>query len=679
MLLEPGRIGRLELSNRIILSPHGTNYGGEHGEVTDELIAYYQRRAEGGASAIMYGTVRVATLVDGMKMMARQLSIDNDGYIPGYLRLNEAIHREGSKSIIQIQIGSGAAVGTVGGVGRASGTGKAAEMSKWYMAVPAEPVSPSGIAIPGCPKPRQLSTIEVEDIVQFAAKGAYRARLAEFDGVEINANTPYLLSQFMSPVYNKRTDRYGQDRLRLLLEMVAAIRESCGQDFPIIVRYKQATWPFPLDEAFEELEEVKEAKIIAKRLEEAGVDALHTSYGYVWEYFPEPSSHWPENFCLPLAKAIKKVVSIPVILTGRVRDPDLAESILRDGDADFIAMARALIADPDWPKKYAEGHVPEIWSCIACNECFRSIEKHNQVHCTVNPTVGRELLYDYRKLETAAKPKEVMVIGAGPAGMEAARVAALRGHQVTLVEKEDVLGRKLELASRLPGRKTFKDILSYYTTALKALRGKVEIARGSEVTPELVAEMEKEGMMPDIFIVATGGSSFIPEVPGVKGKNVITFIDAVANEAEIGETVVVVGANIIGCEVALLLAQQGKKVTLAELPGFRAKSDIDGLDVEGNIWVFTEQELRSQANISMVTAEKIDKITDKSVFFLDKAGNSLSFDAETVVLSLGFTQTDGLSRYLASKGKEVYTIGDANKPRKIKDATYEGFVVASRI
>jgi len=233
MLLESGRIGGLELSNRIILSPHGSNTGGERGEVTDELIAYYRRRAEGGAGAIMYGTVRVATLVDGMKMMARQLSIDNDGYIPGYLRLNETIHREGSKSIIQIQIGSGAAVGTVGGVGRTSGTGRAAEMSKWHMAVPAEPVSPSGIAIPGCPKPRELSTTEVEDIVQFAAQGAFRARLAEFDGVEINANTPYLLSQFMSPIYNKRTDKYGQDHLRLLLEMMAAIRETCGNDFPI--------------------------------------------------------------------------------------------------------------------------------------------------------------------------------------------------------------------------------------------------------------------------------------------------------------------------------------------------------------------------------------------------------------------------------------------------------------
>ena len=395
MLLEPGKIGKLHVPNRIMLSPHGTNFGGENGEVTDELIAYYKRRAEGGAGTIMYGTVRVATLVDGMKMMARQLSIDNDSYIAGYLRLNETIHREGSKSIIQLQIGSGAAVGTVGGVGRASGTGKATEMSKWYIAVPAEPVSPSGIAISDCPKPRELSTAEVEDIVAFAAKGAYRAKLAEFDGVEINANTPYLLSQFMSSVYNKRTDRYGQDRLRLLLEMMAAMRESCGQDFPIIVRYKQATWPFPLDENFEDLEEVKEAKVIAKRLEEAGVDALHTSYGYVWELFPEPSSHWPENFCTPLAKAIKKAVNIPVILTGRIRDPDLAESILRDGDADFIAMTRPLIADPDLPKKYAEGHVLTIWSCIGCNECFRSIELHSQVHCIVNPTAGRELLFDY--------------------------------------------------------------------------------------------------------------------------------------------------------------------------------------------------------------------------------------------------------------------------------------------
>ena len=668
MLLEPGRIGRLELPNRIIVSPHATNTAGERGEVTDEKIAYLKRRAEGGVGAIMVPTVRVATPVDSIKMIARQLCIDDNSFIPGFLRLTEAIHREGSKAIIQLQIGSGGNAATIG-----------AEMSQWYPGLRLEPVSPSGISPSGYVKPRELSTGEVEEIVKFAVKGAFRAKVAEFDAVEIHAHAFYLLRQFISPVFNKRTDKYGKDRLRLFLEIVQGIREVNGEEFPIIVRHTVATWPYPLDETFEEREEVKEAKIIAKRMEEAGVDAIQTSYNYVPEVFPEPSSHWPEDFAIPLGRALKSAVSIPIILTGRIRDPDAANSILRDGDADFIAVARALIADPDWPKKYAEGRVTEIWSCIACNECYRSVERHTQVRCTVNPTAGRELEYDYRKLKPAEEPKKVMVIGAGPGGMEAARVAALRGHQVTLVEKESDLGRKLELASRLPGRKTFKDILSYYTTAFKALRGKVEIARGSEVTPELVTEMEKEGMMPDVFIVAIGGIPFIPEVPGVKGKNVITFIDAVANEAEIGEAVVVVGANIIGCEIALLLAHQGKKVTLVELPGFRAKDDIDGGDVEGNIWAFTEQELRSQVNISMVTAEKLDKITNKSVFFLDNAGNSLSFDTETVVLSLGFIQTDELAKHLASKGKEVYTIGDAKKPRKIKDAVYEGFVVASRI
>jgi len=379
-----------------------------------------------------------------------------------------------------------------------------------------------------------------------------------------------------------------------------------------------------------------------------------------------------------MAKAIKSAISIPVLLTGRVRDPDIAESILRDGDADFIAMTRPLIADPDLPKKYASGRTTEIWSCIACNECFRSIERHVQVRCTVNPTAGRELLYDYRRLEPAKEPKKVMVIGAGVAGMEAARVAALRGHRVTLVEKEGDLGTKLEWASQLPGRKTFKDIISYYTTAFKALKDRVEIARGSEVTPELVSEMEEEGMMPDVFIIATGGSPSIPEVPGIKGESVVTFLDVAANKVQIGETVVVIGADIVGCEVALLLAQQGKKVTLVELPGFRASSDLDGLDVDKNIWAFTEQELH-KANISLVSAEKLTEITDKRAFFEDSAGNSLSFDAETVVLSLGFTPVNELTQHLASTKKEVYTIGNANKVGKIKDAIYEGFVVASRV
>ncbi len=666
MLLEPGRIGGLELPNRIMFAPHCSNTGGERGQVTDELIAYYRRRAEGGVGAIMIGTVRVATPIDSLKMAARQLCIDENSYTEGFLRLTEALHREGSKAIIQLQCGSGGNVGVLG------------EMDQWMPGPAAAPVSPSGIGWPGCPKPRQLSTSEVEEIVELAAKGAHRAKLAEFDAVEINAHALYLIAQFMSPIYNKRTDKYGKDRLRFLLDMVQRIREVNGEKFPVIVRYTIATWPYSLDEDFAEREDVKEAKLTAKRLEEAGAAAIHTSYNYVPWVFPEPSSHWPENFSLPMAKALKSAVSIPVLLTGRVRDPDLAESILRDGDADFIAMTRPLIADPDLPKKYAAGRVTEIWSCIACNECFRSLERHVAVRCTVNATAGRELLYDYRKLEPAKEPKKVMVIGAGAAGMEAARVAALRGHRVTLVEKESDLGTKLELASRLPGRKTFKDIISYYTIAFKALGGKVEIARGSEVTAELIAEMEKEGMIPDVFIVATGGSPFIPEVPGVKGKNVVTFLEAVTDKAEIGETVVVVGANIIGCEVALLLAQQGKKVTLVELPDFRTKSDLDGLEVEGNIWAFTEQELQ-KANISLVTAEKLTAITDKSVIFEDDTGKRLSFATETVVLSLGFTPLNELTKHLASKGKEVYSIGDTNKAGKIRDAVYEGFVVASRI
>jgi len=669
MLLESGRIGRLELPNRIIVSPHGTNTAGERGEVTDEEIAYCRRRAEGGVGAIIVPTVRVATSVDGIKMMARQLCIDDNSYIPGFLRLTESIHREGSKAIIQLFIGAGGRV-IVGG-----------ELGQWSPWSPQEPVSPSGISVSGYMKSRALPTAEVEQIVEFVVKGASRAKKAEFDAVHIHAASLYLLHEFISPIFNKRTDKYGTDRLRLLLEIVQGIREVNGEDFPIIVRHTVATWPYPLDETFEEREEVKEAKIIAKRLEEAGVDAIQTSYDFGPEAFSIPSSHWPEDFSIPQARALKHAVSIPIILTCRIRDPEHAESILREGDADFIGVARAVIADPDWLKKYAEGSVLEIRSCIACNECSRVLRQHIPIRCSINPTAGRELEYDYRKLKPAEKLKKVMVIGAGPGGMEAARVAALRGHQVTLVEKEGDLGRKLELASMLPGRRTFKDIISYYVTAFKALSGKVDIARGSEVTPELVAEMEKEGMMPDVFIVATGGVPFIPAVPGVEEENVITFVDALADESKIGNTVVIVGGNIIGCEIALLLAHQGKKVTLVELPGFRAKDDIDGKPVEGNIWAFIDQELRSQANISRVTAEKLDKIADKHVFFVDKAGNSLGFDSETFVLSLGLIQKekDELAKHLASNGNEVYIIGDAKRPRKIRDAIYEGFVVGSRI
>jgi len=641
------------------------------GEANDEIIAYYRRRAEGGAGAVTIGTVRVGTNIDSYRLMARQLCIDHNYLIPGFYRLTEALHREGSKAIIQLQPGMGSNANPRGIL----------LGDQFIPGKPAELLSPSGIGFPGCPEPRALSTGEIEEIVAATVRGAYRAKFAGFDALEINAHALYLVAQFMSPEYNRRTDKYGQDRLRFLLEMVRGIKENNGKEYPVIIRYTQATWPYPLDETFEDREDVKEAQAIAKRLEEAGVDAIQISYNYVPWIFPLPSSHWPEDFAIPLSRALKKAVKIPIILTERMRDPELADSVLRSGKADFVAMARALIADPDLPKKYASGHVSDIWSCIACNECLRGSYRHLPIRCTINPTAGRESEgYDYRILKPVESPKEVMVIGAGPAGMETARVAALRGHKVTLIEKESELGNKVDLISRLPGRKTFGDILNYYSLAFKTLGGRVEIARGSEVTPGLIAQMEKEDMIPDVFVIATGCSPAIPEVPGVNGGNVITFIDAVANKGRIGEKVVIVGASIVGCEVALFLANQGKKVTLVELPGFSPTDDIDGFDAERNIWALIDGEIRAHANISLATAEKLDKITAKGAVFTDQSGKSLNLDADTVVLSLGFTPTaNKLAEYLKSKGKEVYTVGAATEPKKIKDATYEGFTVASRI
>ncbi len=667
MLFEPGKIGRLEIPNRIILSPHASNTGGEKGDVTHDLIAYYQRRAEGGAGAITIGTVRVGTPIDGLKLNSNQLCIDYGSSVAGFHRLAEAIHRAGSKAIMQIQPGSGAHVGAVG-----------ENMDQWIPGIPLQPVSPSGIGWPDCPKPRILSTEEVESLIGYAARGVQRALWAEWDAIEINAHANYLLAQFLSPRFNKRTDKYGRDRLRVVLEMIEAIHKLSGADFPVIVRLTVATWPFKDDETFEERKDVQEAQKFARRLEDGGAAAIHTSYNYVDWLFPEPSSHWPENFSIPTGRALKQAVKIPVLLTGRVRDPEIAESILRDGDADFIDVTRPFIADPDWPKKHAAGNTTSIWSCIACNECFRSIERNLPVRCTVNPTAARELLFDYRSLPPARESKKVMVIGGGAAGMEAARVAAMRGHKVTLVEKESELGAKLEYASRLPHRKTFKDINSYYANFFKTVKNRVEIARGSEVTPELLDFLEKEGDAPDVFIVATGGSPFVPDVPGAKGDNVCTFLDVLSNKAQVRDTAIVAGAGVVGLEMAIMLHDQGKKVTLVDLPGYRAGQDVDGLEIDKNIWAFLCEEMERTA-IKPLSAEKLLRVTGEGAVFENAAGKEIGVAAESLVIALGFRPVNSLAQYLAGKGKTVYTVGDAYETGKIKDATYDGLVAGCKV
>ena len=423
---------------------------------------------------------------------------------------------------------------------------------------------------------------------------------------------------------------------------------------------------YSIDEFVPGGRDINDGLAIAQRLEQGGVDAIVVSQGQAGsKQLPYAPLYWPEGYMVPLAEALKKVVKIPVIVGGSLGDPALAEKVLEEGKADFISMGRPLIADPDLPKKVQKGHIREIRRCIADNWCFEIFGKA-EMRCTLNATAGRELKYG--EVKPAQKRKKVVIVGAGPAGMEAARVAGLRGHQVLLYEKGKVLGSgELKLASVAPHKEVFKHISNYYAETFKKLNN-VKVEFGKEATVNTILKGK-----PDAVIIATGGKSFVPRIPGVDRSNVVTAFDVLANKAKInGKTVIVCGGNAVGCETASYLAKQGNRVTIVEM-----LSHI-GVDIEPGCLSALKDEL-TQDKVSIVTGKKVIAIEDQALIVTDGEGNKTAMQMEIAVLALGVEPVNDLAAGLVDKVKELYVIGDAKNPGKIHDAVADAFFLACNL
>ncbi|MFC1981497.1 FAD-dependent oxidoreductase [Chloroflexota bacterium] len=486
-LFEPGRIGKMDINNRILMSPMG-NQLWKDGFVTDRLKDYFEARAKGGVGMVMTDPLKVTWPV-GAGHKDTGLIVD-DKFILGLSELVQVIHQQGVK--IAAQLGH-------------MGPADAFPVTETLL----QPVAASTIGEPPdythpassivrYSLPREMSVGEIVDVVAAFAKGAERVQKAGFDAIEINAHTRYLINSFLSPAWNRRKDEYGGDlrnRARFLLEIVSTIKEAVGHDYPLLCRING-----------EERNiiggiTIEMAKEFALMLENAGVDAIDVSG--MWPHIPSD----PPGFNVNAASAIKKVVSIPVLVSGRL-SPELGERLLRHKKADFIVIGRPLIADPELPNKAASGRLDDITPCLYCDSCL-ALDRD----CAVNAARGREREYE---IKPAEKTKKVLVVGGGPGGMEAARVAALRGHQVVLYEKENKLGGQLILASIL--RKENEALIKYLTTQMRKLGVKVEL--GKEVAPALIAEIK-----PDAIVLATGATSSLPEIPGINRDNVLSGAD----------------------------------------------------------------------------------------------------------------------------------------------------------
>jgi 2,4-dienoyl-CoA reductase-like NADH-dependent reductase (Old Yellow Enzyme family)/thioredoxin reductase len=642
-LLEPIKIGKMELKNRMMMPALCSKYPTEFGAVSERMKDFYAERARGGVSLIVIENTCIDWPVG--KAGTNPIRADEWKFAHGLHDLADAVHAYGAKIATQLHH-----------TGRQNSTVASTEGEQLVAPSPI-PCLPTGGEMP-----RELTIPEIDGIIGKYIMGASITKTAGFDAVEIHGAHGYLPTQFMSPYTNKRTDEYGGDfegRMRFPLRIVEGIRLAVGPDFPIIFR-------FSADEYIDGGLTLEDNKLIAQMLVEAGVDALSVSAG-IYESAPWysrifPVMAMPEGCNVHLAEEIKKVVKVPIIVAGKLGNPVLAEEVVKTGKADIVAFGRSLLADPELPRKAAEGRLDEIRPCIYCNEaCAGNMSRMWSIQCVVNPELGREIEY---RISPAHTPKRVLVVGGGPAGMEAARVASLRGHHVTLHEKDDSLGGQL-IAASVP---QFKQPIQSFTEYLKSQMGilGVKVQMGSEASADSIRKMQ-----PDVVILATGSSHAIPDIKGIQGENVATASDILLGRKQAGDKVAVIGGGQVGCELAWFLAEQGKKVTIIEME----------LGVANDMNMFSRfylSEKLGEFGVEIAMTTRAQEITGEGVV-VETAGNQRVIEADTVAIAAGFTPNDDLEGKIRGDVPEVYRIGGCLASGTIWEATRDAAHVARQI
>ncbi|WP_339171527.1 NAD(P)/FAD-dependent oxidoreductase [Paenibacillus sp. FSL H7-0943] len=637
-LFAAGKIGRLELKNRIVLPAMGTSLAAASGEASDEMIAFYEERAAGGCGLIITEITRVDN--ETGVGTPNQLNASDLLFVPRLEKLARAVHRHDSKIFLQLQHPGRQNHGRLIG-------GK-------------QIVAPSAVMSSAIGEmPRELSTEEVEELVRKFVFGAYIAKTAGIDGVEIHGAHGYLVGQFLSPLTNLRTDKYGgslEGRMSFLNEIVLGIKKTCGAGFPVSVRIdgdEFVSGGITLDEAIQ----------TAKHLESIGVDCINVSSGTYESSntIIEPISY-PQGWKKHLSVAIKQAVQIPVIACDVIRKPEFAESLLQEGNTDFVALGRAQLADPEWGNKAAAGKEAEIRTCISCLYCIQEVMECKVIKCAVNARVGRELEFAEPTKDGAGKV--VAVIGGGPAGMEAARILALRDFKPVLFEARDVLGGSVELGSRPPLKEKLNWFIDNMQHQLEDLN--VDVRLSTKPTLEQLKQLN-----PYAIFVAAGAQPIVPVIPGVKKAAVCTVVDVLSGSVVIkNKQAVVIGSGMTGLETAEYLADMGNQVTVVEMqPRVGPDAYLPNL-----IDIVTRLK---KNGVELLASTKLVEVQDGAIVLENTPTGETSLKkTDAVVLSIGVTPDRSFVDELKQVLPNVKVIGDAGKPGRIGQAIQSGFETA---
>ena len=642
-LLSPIKIGETTVKNRIFMPPLSTNLA-DKGYVTDELVEHYKARAKGGVGLFV---TEVVTVEPTYCYLPGDMCIYDDSFIPGWKKLADGVHEYGAKILPQL-------------------------FHPAHMAfpLPGTPrlIAPSNVG-PYYAKeaPRAVTKEELKVIIRQFGEAAKRAQIAGADGVEIHAAHAHgLLGGFLSPLYNKRTDEYGGDidhRLRLTLEVIEEVRRVCGKNFIIDVRISGSEYT---DGGLN----LNDMIYVAKQLEKAGVDFLHVSGGTTiarGSSIPAPGT--PMGSHAATAAEIKKYVSIPVATVGRITEPWIAEELIANGKADICMIGRANLCDPEFANKVAAEKADDIRPCIGCLRCLNGIMFGKRVACTVNPSFELE---NEDTLAPAAEKKNVLVIGSGPAGMEAAFVAAKRGHHVVLCEKEAELGGLMRIAAVPIAKQDLTRLIQYMARRLEGAG--VEVRLNCAVDKAML-----EGEFKGWEVIAGAGAQPIV-VPAFTGfKQWMTADDVLAGRAFPGRKIVVIGGGSVGCETADYLAPlvndlypRNREITLLEMaPGVMASESGPGRSL-------LVQRMMAKG-VQMICGAKVEKVDESSIWYTKDGQQHCIADADTLVLAMGYKADPALEEMLKAAGASYHLIGDANKVGTIKDAIGAGYEIAKAL